>query len=416
MNATKILALATMSALALAGCRKGESPAAAHSDPEAPRTAAKRERAMWHCPMHPTVIREEPGKCPLCGMDLVPFVEPPASGTDAADADAPVVSLDPATVQKTGVETESVSKRRLDQGVRASGRVAADESRWASVPLRTMGYVEELLADRAGIRVRKGQALAKVYSPDVVVAQEEFLRSSGVLREAARRRLENWDVDAALLRRLDAGEPASRTFSVISPVDGTVMEKTAVRGQAVMPGTEMFRILDLSRVWVVAQVPQSDVERVRAGDRATVSVIGIPGRSFEGTVSWTAPAMDAQTRTAAVRIEVPNTPDRLLRLDMVADVRIAPRGSGDEVIAVPQQALIPTGSRVVAIVALGGGRFQPREVRTGLAAGGYVQILSGLEEGDRIVTSAQFLLDSESNLRAALARMAGGAHDHGGSP
>lgn len=425
----KIFAVSMMGVLAIQGCKKTEAPQAPTPAGEhAGHQAVKKQ--MWHCPMHPNLIREEPGKCPICGMTLVQFTpEDDSASSPMTDSSSnssshanhsasggTIVKLDASVIQTTGVTTEPVKLRRMESGIHATGKVAPDESRYASVPLRTMGYVESLVADRKGMKVRKGQILSKVYSPDVVVAEEEMLRSSGEFRDAARRRLQNWGVDEDLLRKLDAGGKANKTFSVISPIDGIVMEKMVVQGQTVMPGMEMYRILDLSRVWVMAQVPQGDLSRLQVGAGATITVSGLPGKTFHGKVTWIAPEMNMETRTAQARVEVPNTTGMDLRLEMFADVEIAAKSAQENVLTVPQQAIIPSGTRTVAIVSLGDGRFQPREVKIGMVAGGYAQILSGLEEGDQIVTSAQFLLDSESNLRAALSQMTGGApagHQHG---
>lgn len=425
----KFFAVSMMGLLALQGCKKAEAPkeASTAQDHSGHQTVKKQ---MWHCPMHPNLIRDQPGKCPICGMTLVPFTPEDDSasasggGSDTAmpgmeheqHAKGAIVKLDAAVIQTTGVTTEPVKIRHLEGGVHASGKVVADESRFASVPLRTMGYVETLLADRKGMKVSKGQILSQVYSPDVVVAQEEFLRASGEFREAARHRLQNWNVDEETLKRLETGGKALRTFPVRSPISGIVMDKMVIQGQAVMPGMEMFRILDLSRVWVVAQVPQGELGKVRVGNSASISVTGIAGRKFQGKVSWISPEMNMETRTAQVRIEVPNTAGQDLRLEMLADADIGSGAGHTEVLSVPQQALIPSGNRTIAIVSLGGGKFQPREVTVGTVSDGYAQILSGLDEGEEIVTSAQFLLDSESNLRAALNQMSGAApsgHQHG---
>lgn len=426
----KIFAVSMIGFLAVQGCKETEAPQPASASGEhAGHQIVKKQ--MWHCPMHPNLIRDEPGKCPICGMSLVQFTpeEDSASIPTATDSTSnasnhaghststgTIVKLDAAVIQTTGVTTEPATMRRLENGLRATGKIAADESRFASVPLRTMGYVEMLIADRKGMKVRRGQTLAQVYSPDVVVAQEEMIRASGEFRDAAKQRLQNWGVDEELVRKLEGGAASSKTFSVKSPIDGIVMEKMVVQGQAVMPGMEMFRILDLSRVWVVAQVPQGDLSRVQSGAGAEITIKGLPGKTLRGKVTWVSPEMNMETRTAQVRVEVSNTPGFELRLDMFVDVSFAAKGAQTEVLAVPQQALIPSGARTIAIVSLGHGKFQPRDVQVGITTGGYVQILSGLKEGDEIVTSAQFLLDSESNLRAAMSQMAGSAptgHQHG---
>jgi len=426
-----IITASLLGLLALQGCGKTEVP----KDPKEHTEHAVAKKQMWHCPMHPNLIRDAPGKCPICGMTLVPFtpdddstsMEDSAKDTmssmgsmsaeeHAAKQNGTIVKLDPAVIQTTGVTTEMVKMRKMGGGVHATGRVTADESRFASVPLRTMGYVEDLQADRRGMKVRKGQDLASIYSPDVVVAEEEFLRATGEFRDGARRRLLNWDVGEDFVQSLEKSAQVSKSFPVKSPIDGIVMEKMVVRGQTVMPGMEMFRILDLSHVWVMAQVPQGDLSRIQTGGQADVGVTGIPGKTFHGKVTWISPEMNMETRTAQVRVEVANTPGYDLRLDMFADVSFDAKGAQSEVLAVPQQALIPSGSRTIAIVSLGHGKFQPRDVQVGITTGGYAQILSGLKEGDEIVTSAQFLLDSESNLRAALNQMTGAApaaHQHG---
>jgi RND family efflux transporter MFP subunit len=363
--------------------------------------------------MHPWYISDKPGHCPVCGMELVKMdaaesAHPPAGGGP--------VRIDPAVIQNMGVRTEAVARRDLSPEVRAPGKIQVDEARVAVVNARVMGYAEKLYADVTGQRVRKGKPLLELYSPDLASAQEEYLqalryaRAAGKaaggdeLAESARRRLANWGLSPGEFAELERAGHARSTFALAAPITGIVLEKKVVRGQNVAPGMELYTLADLSKVWAVARVYQADLDAVRPGGEAEVELAYLPGKPFRGKIVFVSPVLDPAARTAEVRVELANTPDLALKPEMIATVILhGPVRKG--VLAVPEQALIRSGKRTVAIVALGAGYFEPRDVVLGASAGGYVEVTQGLEEGEGLVVSSQFLIDSESNLRAAVERM-----------
>lgn len=391
---------------------------------------------LYSCAMHPTYIAKEPGKCPFCGMDLTPMAAPASpQGAGSAAAESPMgggaIRIDPATVQNIGVRIAPVARRELSGTLRAGGRIAIDEARQYSVTARVAGWAERLHATATGERVRKGQPLLELYSPELVSTQEEYLqalryaraqeavapagggghaaearRAASELLESAKLRLRNWDIPESSIRALETGGKAARTLPIPSPADGVVLEKSVIQGQNVSPGAPLYRIADLSRVWVLANIYQADLARVKVGTPAEISVSYLPGRIFRGKVAFVSPVLDPATRTAEVRVEVDNSPDLDLKPEMFATVTFTLPMEGP-VVAVPDQAIIRSGKRDIAVVALGNGYFEPREVRLGRTAEGYTEVLQGLSAGDSLVVSAQFLIDSESNLRAAIRQMRG---------
>ncbi|HKP95311.1 MAG TPA: efflux RND transporter periplasmic adaptor subunit [Fibrobacteria bacterium] len=404
----------------------------------APAPAAK---TMYTCAMHPNYISEKPGHCPFCGMELVPMGNGSEGGKGTGASGAPGargVRIDAATLRNMGVRTEPVAKRTLAPAVRTSGKIAVDEKRQFSVNARVAGFVESLRAATTGQAVRRGETLLELYSPELASTQEEYLQAlryakglqakgggpaaaaAAELVESSRRRLLNWDVPEAEIRALEERGSARKTLPVVSPASGVVLEKLVLQGQNVTPGMPLYRIADLSRVWVVANVYQGDLARIQAGSRAEITLSYLPGKTFRGRVAFVSPVLDPATRTAEVRIETGNTPALDLKPEMFATVVMqAPRAA--PVVAVPEQAIIRSGRRDIAVVAAGGGRFEPREVKLGAAADGYVEVLEGLAEGESLVVSSQFLIDSESNLKAAIEQMQArqdraGADDAGKAP
>lgn len=400
-----ILGLLALFTFFAAGCRRDADKSAV--------PAAQEKKVLYHCAMHPWYISDKPGHCPICGMELVKM----DAGQDATQAaGGGPVHIDPAVIQTMGVRTEAVARRDLASEVRAPGKIAVDEARVAEVNARVMGYVEKLYADVTGQRVRKGGPLLELYSPELSSAQEEYLqalryaRASGKaaggdeLAESARRRLSNWGLAPAEIAELERGGKARSTLALTAPISGVVLDKKVVLGQSVQPGMEMYTLADLSRVWAVARVYQSDLAVVHAGGEAEVELAYLPGKPFRGKVVFVSPVLDPAARTAEVRVELANTPDLALKPEMIATIILrGPARKG--VLAVPEQALIHSGRRTLAIVALGGGYFEPREVVLGASAGGYVEVTQGLEEGEGLVISSQFLIDSESNFKAAIQRM-----------
>ncbi len=322
--------------------------------------------------------------------------------------------LDPGRLQRVGVRTATAERRALTTTIRALGRVVAEETTLADVSLKVNGWVREIFVDAIGNPVERGETLFTVYSPELYAAQEEYVqalrsqeraqRSSApdradYLVRAARNRLRLWDVAERELERLErTGEPVEQ-LPIRAPVSGYVVEKSLVAGSAFQPGQRLYRIASLTRVWIEAEVYESELPLVREGQTATVTLPYLPERRFEASVAYVHPTLDPTTRTARLRLEVAN-PELALRPDMYANVRLhVERG---ERLVVPQSAVLHAGERSFVFRALGGGRFRPQAVEVGLRSGEELEILSGIEAGDEIVTSATFLIASESRLRAAL--------------
>ncbi|HTY01853.1 MAG TPA: efflux RND transporter periplasmic adaptor subunit [Bacteroidota bacterium] len=369
-------------------------------------------------PMHPWYTSDKPGKAPDCGMDLVPVYEGETTSSE--------ISIDPTVVQNMGVKTEVVAVRNLHRTIRTVGKIQYDETRIHSINTKVAGWVEKLHVDYTGQSVRKGEPLLSLYSPDLVSTQEEYLQalryekqlSASTIREAkagaedlaasAKRRLLFWDIPESEIASLQRRGTPEKLMTVYAPVDGYVIEKSVYDGQNVMPGMELYKIADLSDVWAIADVYQYELPWVRVGQKASISLSYLPGKTFDGTVSFIYPMLSADTRTVKVRITVRNTPGLEFKPEMFATVEIT---SPVEVhaVAVPEQAVIRSGERNIVVIANGKGHFDPRDVALGVSADGYVQVLNGVKAGESIVVSSQFLIDSESNLQAAIGQMSGQA-------
>lgn len=332
------------------------------------------------------------------GMDYIPVCE-----DEGGPENGNVVKVSLDRVQRLGVRSEVVEERALARTVRAFALVQYDERRQAVVAPKFGGWIEKLAVNATGDTVRRGQTLFETYSPELNVLQQEWHLAgrSGYASD----KLRNLDYPAAELEKLRRGE-RPRTVAIPSPVDGTVIEKMAVEGMRYQPGETLFRIVDTSTMWVVAEVYEQDLGFVKVGDMAKVTVNTWPDRSFPGRVTFIYPNVGKESRTARLRIEVAN-PDGLLRADMAAIVEIEAPIAGRWV-AVPDSAVIDSGNRQVVLVERGEGRYEPRPVKLGARVAGYVQVLDGLQSGERVVTSATFLIDAESNLRAALAAFTAG--------
>jgi Cu(I)/Ag(I) efflux system membrane fusion protein len=343
------------------------------------------------------------------GMDYIPVHE----GEEQDDGKTVKVSLD--KIQRSGVRTEAVEARVIVRPVRAVGTVMHDESRLTVVTMRSDGFIEDLFVSRTGQHVHAGEPLFRVYSADIQRAQIDLLiamgtgqRASGVPAsdanrnlEGALQRLRNLGVPESRIREVREKGVSSRTLDWPAPATGDVIEKKIINGQRVQAGQELYRIADHSHLWVIADVAESDLPAIKIGTRATVTVRAYPAHPIEGEVTFIYPELRAETRTARVRIEIPN-PDRRLKVDMYADV-VFQAGAGEEpAIAVPASAVIDSGTRQVVLVAKGEGRFEPRAVKLGRRGDGYVEVLDGISKGEEVVTAATFLIDAESNLRAAL--------------
>lgn len=377
------------------------------------------------CPMHPEIVEDRagkqgPGSCPICGMDLVPLVLPGTTGDSTAPAALdPTVSLPGVVVQDMAVRTAVLERQTIYKHLRTVGEVEVAEDQVSVVNLRVSGWAERVRVDRTGDPVKQGQVLFDLYSPELVAAQEELLRArasagpDSPLATAARRRLELWGISAQDIDKLIDMGGASRTLPVRAPGSGFVLSKEVVEGARVAAGADLYRIGNLTKIWVKAELYELDAPWVSVGQPARMELSFQRGTVLEGQVAYVYPTLTEASRTLRVRLEFDN-PGVQLKPGMFATVSIEYRRR-DDVLAVPTEAILHTGREEIVFVSLGEGRFAPRVVETGLEADHRLtEIRGGLEEGEEIVVSGQFLLDSESQLQEALQKMiAGLPPDHG---
>ncbi len=413
VHAAAILRWALVAAMALgAGAVWVNASGGFHTGASAPKQAAE----QYYCPMHPSVVQDHPGDCPICNMTLVKKETTRGTdGTTPSQSDVPdlaTVDLSSERVQLTGMRTAQATREKLVPEVRIPGYVTPNEGGLAQITTRFAGFLERLEVSQTGQHVKKGQVLASIYSPELLAAEQEFLDArkwaakptdvrAGTegLASDARRKLELLGLtDADLTELTKTGKPM-RTLKLRSRVDGYVLQKNAVEGDYVQPGTVLFAVADLSTVWVVADVYESEIERVHVGERATLKLAALPSHAFAGTVQFVYPSVDRDTRTLRVRLQFAN-PGLLLKPNMYGDVTLEV-GQVDALV-VPAEALVDTGEKQYVFVARAGGHFDPRRVRVGVRSGPNVQILEGLSAGETVVTTANFLLDSESRLRSAI--------------
>ena len=362
-------------------------------------------KQLYTCGMHPQVIRNEPGDCPICGMALVPIRD------GAAAAGSLQITIDSATVQRMNLKTAVVSAGPVQRDIRAVGTVEFDESGRRDVTTKYEGWLEKLYVDTTWTTVKAGDPLVEIYSPDLYNAESNYLiarrsegEAGGLMTRRAGDRLRLYDLSESFVAELAARGEAQRTYTFPAPAAGIVIEKMAVQGQMMRPGEVIYRLADLSKVWVLAQIYESDLPFVHAGQTAEVRVTFGPERVFAGAVALVLPEVSAATRTATARIVVAN-PEGLLRPGMFADVRLSAKLSENAVL-VPDTAVLRTGEHNTVFVALDGGKFEPREVKLGARTNDrHYEVISGVVAGERVVVSGQFLLDSESQRREAIQKM-----------
>lgn len=397
-------------------------PPATEAAPEAP---AERQPLFYRNPMNPAITSPVPAQDEM-GMDYIPVF----SDGDADSGAAGTVKIDPVVIQNIGVRTARAERRDLSYLVRAPGRVTHDEDRLARLHPKTDGWIEKLFAAKTGEAVARGTALYAFHAPQIVTAQQEYLlalrnretlgespwqdirRGAVDLVRAARERLLFLGVSAREIDALARDGRVRRAVTIRAPASGTIMRIGAREGQYIGPQTQVYQFADLSRVWVVVDVYEDDLPWVKVGDEAELRLAALPGETVTGHVAFVYPTMESSTRSARLRLEFDNA-QGLLKPDMYVDVAIradARRG----VVAVPAEALVRSGAREQVFVEREPGRFEPREVKPGVSTGGWVQILEGVVPGESVVTSAQFLIDSESKLREATAKfLAAGSGDEG---
>jgi len=369
----------------------------------------------WYCPMHPSVVRDRPGQCPICGMDLVQG--DPRSATDSGapsmpDADVPglaAIDLTLDRVQLIGMKTAKATREALVPELRTVGVVSAPEQGLAKITTRYAGWIERLVVAETGRKVKRGELLAAVYSPQVYLAEVEYLTArsfapvgdsgGSTLAYDARVRLELLGVSRGEIDAIERSGKPSKAIGVYAPVGGWIVTKSAVQGMYFQAGNDLFTVADLSKVWVVADVYEHELARVKIGQAAKLAVAALPDRAFEGAVELVYPTIDTATRTAKVRLELANK-ELELRPGMYGAVTIAL--AREQVIVIPREALVDAGTIQYVFVDRGRGHFEPRRVTVGARAGEKIEIRSGVAEGELVVTTGNFLLDSESRLRAAI--------------
>ena len=432
-----------------------------NSEDKSGETANVEEGQLWTCGMHPEVIVDEPGQCPKCGMNLVPIkqktaqVEKPkgerkilywqapmnpteiydkpgksAMGMDlvpvyedqAGKSTGGIITIDPVTVQNMGVRTSPVIRTDFSRTIRTVGNIDYNEKRLYTVTTKISGWIEKLNVDYTGQQVRKGQPLLEIYSPELVITQEEYLlalknkelvkeTSFASIREGAeslvnstRKRLQYWDIPEEAINHLEKKGEVRKTIQLHSPANGVVTHKNAIEGMKVKEGMNLYQIADLSTVWVYASIYDNEVPWVHVGQKAEMELSYMPGKIYEGRVSFIFPYLNEKARDVRVRMEFQN-PNLDLRPGMYVNVTLKAHSVKDALV-VPTEAVIRSGTRNIVFVALEGGRFEPREVNIGAEGEqGKLRILSGLLEGENIVVSAQFMLDSESRLQEAIQKM-----------
>jgi RND family efflux transporter MFP subunit len=401
----KLFLAGTMLAAAVGG---GGFAADSSSQADATNTAAA-GKTLYTCGMHPWIIQDHPGNCPICGMKLEPVHK-------MAGATAAAITMDPATVQLMNIQTTEITSGPLRRTIRTVGTIDYNETALADVNTKFKGWIEKLDVDATGELVHRGEPLFEIYSPELYSAEAEYLAvlnatndvSGLAQRAAALDKLKFFDIsDAQIAALAKAGEPR-RTLAILAPADGFVIEKNIVQGQMVDAGMKLYRLADLGIVWVYAQVYEQDLPCVQLGQEATVKLSSLPDREFRGRVTYIYPTVDEKTRTARVRLEFENPgyflkPGMFVSAQMISELK-------PSALLVPDSAVLRSGEKNTVFVALPGGKFDPRTVGLGLEAEhDQYEVVSGLRAGERVVTSGQFMLDSESQLREAIEKMRGAA-------
>ena len=436
-----------------------------HGDEKTEPAATAAKKPLYQCPMHPAITSDHPGDCPICGMKLVPVASAAGGSVAAAkpgerkialyrspmnpkqtspvphkdemgmdylpvyedeqSGGAPVsgmaaVTIDPSRQQLIGLRTAAVTRDSIGATWRTPARIEIDPRQVRKTNVKVEGFVEKIYVDFVGQSVRKGQPLFSVYSPSLLAAQNEYLlalQSNDILTKggglpedrqsmmaSARRKLELWDVPSTEIDRLERTRQPTKTLTLVSPISGVVTAKNVVQGARVNPGDAPYEITDLNEIWGMADAYETDLARVHVGMKATLTLPAYPGRTFSGKVAFIDPLLDAKTRTVKVHLHFMN-PKRELKPEMYGEIVL--EGAAKEGLRIPADAVIRSGIQDVVFLARGEGKFEPRVVRIGGKNGDQVEVTGGLEEGQEVVTRANFLVDSESQLRASLSAIGG---------
>ena len=404
------------------------SEATSVSDPSSAGRKPELKVLYWQDPMHPAYKSDKPGKAPDCGMDLVPIYENGA-GQMTANLPEGAFQISPEKQQLIGIQYGEAAYQPVSKTLRAVGRLTYDETKIARIHPKIDGWIDQVFVDFTGKLVQKGQPLISLYSPELLQTQQEFLlarrgreelaestfrgaiNASESLYQAARKRLELWDINEAQIAELEKSGKPTKTLMLYAPTDGFVLTRNAFTKQRVTPETELYAIADLSTIWVMADVYEYEAPEIKVGQTANVTLAYYPGRTFRGKVTYIYPQLDNATRTLKVRIELPN-PDFTLKPDMYANAEL--KIEYGKRLVVPQEAVLDSGAEQTIFIAHEGGYFEPRKVQLGAKVDNQFIVLNGLKAGERVVTSANFLVDSESKLKSAAGGMGMPGMNHGG--
>ena len=366
--------------------------------------AKKHANPNYVCPMHPEIVTDDPeATCPICGMDLVVL---------ESNGEAGVVQLTQTVINALGVRTAKVKRRTIYRKINSIGYITVDEKNIRRVSLRTEGWIEKLMVNSIGGRVSKGDLLFQLYAPKLVNAQEEYVQAieldqgDGSLIDASKARLRALGVSPAQIEELRNTKKVEQLVNIYAPQDGVVSELSVREGDFVPPSKPVVSLVDLSSVWLMADIFESRVGWVKEDQKAEATLSFMPGKTWEGTVEYVYPSLDKKTRSVKARLRFDN-PGELLKPNMYANVSIFAQPKR-KVLTVPREAVIRTGNQARVIVAEGEGKFKPIIIHTGIETDTKIEVVGGLDEGQEVVVSSQFLIDSESSMRAALMRLAGG--------
>ncbi|MGE5340071.1 MAG: efflux RND transporter periplasmic adaptor subunit [Candidatus Omnitrophota bacterium] len=425
--------------LSFAACRGDKHQSSPSGSSQAPATHEHKEPVLrvqrYQCPMHPTYISDKPGNCPICGMTLVPMKESPKpqekqdkkkqqSGPQPGVQGLATVTVPPAEAQRLGLTYGTVDRRHLFKDIRTSARIVADETRQYRVSSRIDGWVEKLYVNVTGQQVKKNTPLLSIYSPELVEAQQELLTAVTMAREftpntdrslsqqaqqvlnAARQRLKFWDITDRQIAQIETTGQVQRAVTLFSPASGFVSEKTVLPGQKIMAGESLMLITDLSHVWGVADIYESDMPDVKVGMAMAITIPNQPGERYPGKIAFLDPSLNPTTRTVQARIDIANKKLNL-KPGMYADATL--NVDLGEQLTIPASAVMRSGQQDYAFALGKDGELVPIEVKIGTRSNDLFELVSGLDQGDQVVTSANFLIDSESSLNAALQAA---AHQH----
>jgi len=396
----KITYFTIISFIFITGCLNHQEPAAQSNLDQ------QQSGSYYTCPMHPTIVQEDPGDCPICGMDLVSSHE-----DHSKESSDDILFIDPVVVQNMGVRVEHALYRDITRNIRTIGTVKLAEDRLYSINLKFSGWIEKLFVDKVGQQVNKGEALFEVYSPELIAAQEEYLQAVnnyGRYSEIAvstAKRLQLWGIPLSHLNEIVNRNDAQINPVISSPEQGFVLHKTLQKGSFIKAGKDLYHIGNTDEIWIIADVYEFDIPFLKEGSAVEIELTSSPGQNWLGHIDYVYPVLNENTRTQQIRIELRNN-ENILKPGMFAILNIESEIMED-VLAIPSEAIIHSGQRSIVFLSLGGGKYETREIQTGITddLDYYTQVLSGLQENDIVVVSGQFLLDSESQLREAVQKL-----------